>query len=384
MSVAGVARDLAARLGCPSPARAAGPSRRRAGAGVGSRVEILDPDLCGRFTARVLAAWPSGRRRVDGQPAHALGMRPINNVVDVSNYVMLELGQPNHPYDLATGSPVAGFRVRGPARARPDRHPRRRRATSPPATTCSSATATTRPIGIAGVMGGASTEISEPPPRCCSRWPGSSPMAIAAPPPARPAQRGVGPLRAGLSTPRASSGPARFASCCGLTDGGPPSPPARSRTAGPCRTAPVRPVRRPGSTRCSAPTSPPTRSGGPARADRLRHRARRRTTSTWRCRRGGRTASRDRRRRGGRPPHGYAAIGKPGADARPPGRSPPPARSAAGAPGARRAGLLRGHAPAVPRPGRPGARRPPPDGITCQPAGGRGVVLRTSLLPGPA
>ena len=44
-------------------------------------------------------------------------MRPINNVVDVSNYVMLELGQPNHPYDLAS-SPGGGFRIR---RARPAR-----------------------------------------------------------------------------------------------------------------------------------------------------------------------------------------------------------------------------------------------------------------------
>lgn len=160
MSVAGVARDLAAALGVPFafPEYAIAETDE-AVADIAS-VEIVDPTLCGRFVARVLRdvtvgespQWLKNR-------LVALGMRPINSVVDISNYVMLELGQPNHTYDLAE---VAGGRLRV-----------RRAAEGETIVTLDDVERTLRAsdgviadgddvaIGIAGVMGGASTEISE-------------------------------------------------------------------------------------------------------------------------------------------------------------------------------------------------------------------------------
>ncbi len=66
-------------------------------------VEVLDPDLCPRFTARVvknirLAPSPKWMQR----RLAAMGIRPINNIVDITNYVMEEFGQPMHAYDLDT------------------------------------------------------------------------------------------------------------------------------------------------------------------------------------------------------------------------------------------------------------------------------------------
>lgn len=160
MSVAGVARDVAARLGLPftlpSPDVTEGPT---AAADLVS-ITIDDPERCGRFTARVL----QGVTVRPSEPEIAnrltlLGMRPINNIVDVSNYVMLELGRPSHPYDLGTlgGS---GFRVR-------------RAADGETLTTLDDVERTLSdsdllicdgddaPIGLAGIMGGADTEISD-------------------------------------------------------------------------------------------------------------------------------------------------------------------------------------------------------------------------------
>ncbi|MDZ7674229.1 MAG: phenylalanine--tRNA ligase subunit beta [Acidimicrobiales bacterium] len=160
MSVAGVARDVAARLGLPferpSPAVASGSTP----ASDLVSVEILDPERCGRFTARVLqgvAVGPSDRKVANRLTL--LGMRPINNLVDASNYVMLELGRPSHPYDLATLA-GDGFRVRraveGETLVTLDEV--ERTLTDADLLICDG---TDAPIGLAGIMGGASTEISE-------------------------------------------------------------------------------------------------------------------------------------------------------------------------------------------------------------------------------
>lgn len=159
MSVAGVARDLAARLELPFTLPPSTITEGSVAAADLVDVEIVDPQRCGRFTARVLQGVTVG----PSEPKIAnrltlLGMRPINNIVDVSNYVMLELGRPSHPYDLDT---LAGrkFRVR-------------RAADGETLTTLDDVERTLSdadllicdgddaPIGLAGIMGGAETEIS--------------------------------------------------------------------------------------------------------------------------------------------------------------------------------------------------------------------------------
>ncbi len=160
LSVAGVTRDLAARLGVPftrpSPKFA---EAEPATATLGS-VEIQAPELCPRFGLRVLRDLTVGES--PGWMAARLvaaGMRPINSVVDISNYVMLELGQPNHTYDL-------GLVPDGRLGVRMAREGERLvtlddvdRALTPADGLI--VDNDDRPIGLAGVMGGASTEISE-------------------------------------------------------------------------------------------------------------------------------------------------------------------------------------------------------------------------------
>ena len=85
------------RCACPTPGRAT------SGAPVETRtsVTVEEPDLCPRFTARVVSGVKVGespwwlRKRLE-----TIGVRPISNVVDVTNYVMFECGQPLHAYDL--------------------------------------------------------------------------------------------------------------------------------------------------------------------------------------------------------------------------------------------------------------------------------------------
>jgi phenylalanyl-tRNA synthetase beta chain len=63
-------------------------------------VEVLDPDLCPRYTARVIRNVKIGPSPEWMQEAlRAVGLRPISNVVDITNYVMMECGQPLHAFD---------------------------------------------------------------------------------------------------------------------------------------------------------------------------------------------------------------------------------------------------------------------------------------------
>ena len=122
-----------------------------------TRVEIEAPELCGRYTARVL-------RGVKIQPSpdwlrqrlQAIGQNPINNVVDVTNYVMFELGQPMHAFDLDKLS-ERRIVVR---RARPGEKIRTLDGVERALTKdmCVIADAS-RALAIAGVMGGSESEI---------------------------------------------------------------------------------------------------------------------------------------------------------------------------------------------------------------------------------
>lgn len=153
----GVARELSAAFGTPLAPRPAPLEGEGDGVASAARVEIDAPDLCARYTARLVREVRLGPspdwvvKRIE-----ACGLRSINNVVDASNLVMLELGNPIHFFDLER---LEGAMVRV------------RRAT--PGETLTTLDGVERkldsemlviadqrrPIALAGVMGGADTEI---------------------------------------------------------------------------------------------------------------------------------------------------------------------------------------------------------------------------------
>ncbi len=175
LSLLGVARDLAAKTNISlydrwqdSSLVESSAAFHKDGSGLGANVEVLSTDLCPRFTASVFNDVSIG----ESPPWLArrlilAGMRPINNIVDASNYVMLELGQPTHPYDL---SRLAGHALRVRASREGDslitlddiERVFGARSVGPgdDLKDCLICDGNDIPIGIAGIMGGESTEIS--------------------------------------------------------------------------------------------------------------------------------------------------------------------------------------------------------------------------------
>ncbi len=165
LALIGVAREVAALTG--QPLRLEEPTMRAEGAPIAGQVgiEIADPDLCNRYSATLLRGvtvgpspfWMRHRLRL-------AGMRPINNVVDITNYVMLEWGQPLHAFDYdklverAKGrTPTIIVRRARPGEGMVTLDGVRRELT----TDMLLITDTAGPIAIAGVMGGAETEVTE-------------------------------------------------------------------------------------------------------------------------------------------------------------------------------------------------------------------------------
>jgi len=186
--ISGIARDLAGRLELPftlpeppEPAASGWPVEEAASASVDAT------DLCPRLTVTALRGVAVGPS--PGWVAQRLllaGMRPINNVVDASNYVMLELGQPTHPYDLAL-LPGRGLTVR---RARPGetvetldgvqrRVGQQGRSLGDTGEDCLICDAEGTPVGIGGIMGGASSEIAQATTEVLLEAAYFTPMAIA-------------------------------------------------------------------------------------------------------------------------------------------------------------------------------------------------------------
>jgi phenylalanyl-tRNA synthetase beta chain len=157
MSIAGMAREVATAFGLPliQPAEDVPPIQEPAGT---SAINIvLEDDLCPRYVGQVadVIAGPSP----DWMQARlqACGIRPISNIVDITNYVLLELGQPMHAFDLAK---IGGAEIRV-RKARAGERLRtldgQTRTLAPDMLVIADADTA---IAVAGVMGGANSEVS--------------------------------------------------------------------------------------------------------------------------------------------------------------------------------------------------------------------------------
>lgn len=156
--IVGLAREIAALIGQPWRLPAGDAAGPLAAATAYGSVASADPDLCARYSASLIEnvtiqpspPWMQRRLQYAGQ-------RPINNIVDITNYVMLETGQPLHAFDYETLQ--GGVVVR---RARPGETMQTLDGVERQLTTdMLLITDDSGPIALAGVMGGAATEVTE-------------------------------------------------------------------------------------------------------------------------------------------------------------------------------------------------------------------------------
>ena len=158
-SILGIAREAAVTFGKPFCPPVVEPTGNDDDVNDFISVEVNDTELCPRYTARVVKNIKVGpspewmQRRLAAQ-----GIRPINNIVDITNYVMEEYGQPMHAYDLST---IAGQKII--VRRAEDNEKfvtldgQERTLDSSMLMICDAE----KPVGIAGIMGGENSMITD-------------------------------------------------------------------------------------------------------------------------------------------------------------------------------------------------------------------------------
>jgi phenylalanyl-tRNA synthetase beta chain len=159
MNHLGIARELAVIYGRPLKRPAAEPEEATERVEDAAAVDVEDWEGCPRFVARVVRGVRIGpspdwlRARLE-----AIGLRPINNVVDVTNFILWEMGQPLHAYDLAKlgGSRILVRRAQ-PGETLVTLDGVERKLDSGMLVIADA----DRPVGLAGVMGGADSEVTE-------------------------------------------------------------------------------------------------------------------------------------------------------------------------------------------------------------------------------
>ncbi len=163
LSMVGVAREVAAVTHVDYRVPSGTPEESGTPVGDLVSVEIADGQLCPRYTARAIRgvtvgpspAWLAER-------VAACGTRPVNNVVDVTNYIMYELGQPLHAFDMGT---IAQCDEKKAIIVRPAGEGETIRTLDgqdrPLASDAILITDPSGPIALAGVMGGETTEVSD-------------------------------------------------------------------------------------------------------------------------------------------------------------------------------------------------------------------------------
>ena len=158
-SVIGIAREAAATFNKPFTAPKTAPVGKEGDVNDYISVDVKDTDLCLRYCAKVvknvkIAPSPEWMQR----RLSKMGIRPINNLVDITNYVMEEYGQPMHAYDL---SAIAGNKIivrrANDGETFETLDGQERKLDSEMLMICDGE----KPVGLAGIMGGENSKITD-------------------------------------------------------------------------------------------------------------------------------------------------------------------------------------------------------------------------------